>query len=180
MSDKKKKAANNEEQNYEEKCKEVLAEKEKVTAEYEAAQEEIKKLNEEVARARADFYNYRTRIERDRERDRKLAAEQAVQELLPVFENLERVCAAAPDKEGQLYKGIDMITRQFMEVLCGLGLEQICSEGQFDPALHEAVAMEKVEDESQDGVIVDAFRKGYKLAGRVLRPVQVKVGRYEQ
>lgn len=156
---------------------EFLAERDSLQAEKSAAEEKIKNLVEENARARADFYNYRTRVERDRERDRKLAAEQAISELLPVLENLERVCDSV-DKESQVYKGITMVAAQFSSVLCGLGLEQICTDGEFDPNMHEAVVMEPVDDESQDGLIIGTLRKGYRLAGRVIRAAQVRVGKF--
>lgn len=156
---------------------ELICECEQVSAEVPCAEQEIKKLTEEIARARADFYNYRTRVERDRERDRRLAAEQAVSELLPVLENLERICDSA-DIESQLHKGMTMVVGQFSSVLCGLGLEQICCEGEFDPNLHEAVTMEPVDDEAKDGFILGTLRKGYRLAGRVIRAAQVRVGKY--
>lgn len=156
---------------------ELLAERNGLLAEKTAAEEKIKSLVEENARARADFYNYRTRVERDRERDRKLAAEQAISELLPVLENLERVCDSV-DHESQIYKGITMVAAQFSSVLCGLGLEQICTDGEFDPNMHEAVVTEPVDDESQDGLIIGTLRKGYRLAGRVIRAAQVRVGKF--
>lgn len=156
---------------------ELLAERNSLLAEKSAAEEKIKSLVEENARGRADFYNYRTRVERDRERDRKLAAEQAISELLPVLENLERVCDSV-DKESQVHKGITMVAAQFSSVLCGLGLEQICTDGEFDPNMHEAVVMEPVDDESQDGLIIGTLRKGYRLAGRVIRAAQVRVGKF--
>lgn len=156
---------------------ELLAERDSLLAEKSAAEEKIKNLTEENARARADFYNYRTRVERDRERDRKLAAEQAISELLPVLENLERVCDSV-DKESQVYKGITMVAAQFSSVLYGLGLEQICTDGEFDPNMHEAVVTEPVDDESQDGLIIGTLRKGYRLAGRVIRAAQVRVGKF--
>lgn len=153
------------------------AERERLTAERDAAAEEVKSLSEQVARAHADFYNYRARVERDKERDRKLAAEHAVLELLPVLENLERICESS-DKDSPLYKGISMVVSQFSSVLCGLGLERICEEGAFDPNVHEAVMMEQVDDESKDGIILGTLRKGYKLAGRVIRAAQVRVGKF--
>lgn len=156
---------------------ELAGEREKLLADLTAAAEEIKNLNDQIARARADFYNYRTRVERDRERDRKLAAEQAVTELLPVLENLERICASV-EQDGQLHKGISMVAGQFASVLCGLGLEQICTEGEFDPNVHEAVHMQPVDDESKDGFILNTLRKGYKLAGRVIKAAQVSVGKF--
>lgn len=156
----------------------VCAERDALLAEIEKAKTEIKSQTEEAARARADYYNLRTRVERDRERDRKLAAEKSIEVLLPVYENLERVCGAVDDRESSVYKGMMMIVKQFLEAMCSLGLEPIPTEGAFDPALHEAVSMEPIEDESKDGHIIGALRKGYKLAGRVIRAPQVRVGKF--
>lgn len=156
---------------------ELMAEREKLIGELAAAEAEIKNLGDQMARVRADFYNYKTRVERDRERDRKLAAEQAVTELLPILENLERICDSV-EKDSQLHKGISMVSSQFMSVLCGLGLERICTEGEFDPNVHEAVLTQPVEDESRDGFILNTLRNGYKLAGRVIKAAQVSVGKF--
>ena len=150
----------------------------KLTETIEEMKREIKSLTEEAARARADYYNLRTRVERDREKNCKLAAERSVEELLPVFENLERVCCAVEDEESNLYKGIMMVTKQFYKALENLGLERIETEGDFDPSVHEAVSMEPVDDESRDGCIIGTLRKGYRLAGRIIRAPQVRVGKY--
>ena len=150
----------------------------KLTETIEEMKREIKSLTEEAARARADYYNLRTRVERDREKNCKLAAERSVEELLPVFENLERVCCAVEDEESNLYKGITMVTKQFYKALENLGLESIETEGDFDPSVHEAVSMEPVDDESRDGCIIGTLRKGYRLAGRIIRAPQVRVGKY--
>ena len=71
-----------------------------------------------------------------------------------------------------------MVTKQFADGLCKLGLEFIPTEGEFDPALHEAVSMEPVDDAERDGHIIGALCRGYKLAGRVLKAPQVRVGKY--
>ncbi|MDY9921644.1 MAG: nucleotide exchange factor GrpE [Synergistota bacterium] len=144
----------------------------------EKMKKEIKTLTEEAARARADYYNLRTRVERDREKNCKLAAERSIEELLPVFENLERVCCAIEDEESNLYKGMAMITKQFYKALENLGLEKIETEGEFDPSVHEAVSMEPIEDRSKDNCIIGTLRNGYRLAGRVIRAPQVRVGKH--
>ena len=146
----------------------------------EDMKKEIKSLTEEAARARADYYNLRTRVERDRERNCKLAAEKSIEELLPVFENLERICCAIEDEESNLYKGMVMITKQFYKALENLGLEYIETEGAFDPSVHEAVSMEPLGDKSKDGCIIGTLRKGYKLGGRIIRAPQVRVGKYTE
>lgn len=144
----------------------------------EKMNQDIKTLTEDAARARADYYNLRTRVERDREKNCKLAAERSIEELLPVFENLERVCCAIDDEESNLYKGMTMITKQFYKALENLGLERIDTEGEFDPSVHEAVSIEPVEDSSKDNCIIGTLRKGYRLAGRIIRAPQVRVGKY--
>lgn len=144
----------------------------------EKMNQDIKTLTEDAARARADYYNLRTRVERDREKNCKLAAEKSIEELLPVFENLERVCCAIDDEESNLYKGMTMITKQFYKALENLGLERIDTEGEFDPSVHEAVSIEPVEDASKDNCIIGTLRKGYRLAGRIIRAPQVRVGKY--
>ena len=144
----------------------------------EKMNQDIKTLTEDAARARADYYNLRTRVERDREKNCKLAAERSIEELLPVFENLERVCCAIDDEESNLYKGMTMITKQFYKALENLGLERIETEGEFDPSVHEAVSIEPVEDASKDNCIIGTLRKGYRLAGRIIRAPQVRVGKH--
>ncbi|WP_352401936.1 nucleotide exchange factor GrpE [Synergistes jonesii] len=157
---------------------EAAEEAEQRPSECDELKEEVKKLKEEVARGRADYFNLRTRMERDREINAKLAAEQAVKEMIPVFENLERIADAVTDKESALAKGMAMVIKQFENGLCNLGLEFIPVEGEFDPSLHEAVSMEPVDDASRDGHIIGALCRGYKLAGRVLKAPQVRVGKY--
>ena len=144
----------------------------------EKMNQDIKTLTEDAARARADYYNLRTRVERDREKNCKLAAERSIEELLPVFENLERVCCAIDDEESNLYKGMTMITKQFYKALENLGLERIDTEGEFDPSVHEAVSIEPVAAASKAHCIIGTLRKGYRLAGRIIRAPQVRVGKY--
>jgi molecular chaperone GrpE len=164
----------------EKKSAEGACETESLIAENKKQKEEIESLSNQLARARADFYNFRTRVERDRELNSKLAGEQAVSGLLPVYENLERIRDALRDKDEQLYTGVTMVSQQFMEALASLGLEVIDTDGEFDPNVHEAVAVEQVDDEEKDGLIAESLRNGYKLAGRVLRAAQVKVSKYNK
>ena len=143
-----------------------------------ALKAENEKLREDVMRAKADYFNLRTRTEKQRETNAILAAESAVNAMLPVFENLERITDALEDKEDALAKGILMVQKQFADSLTSLGLEFIDASGDFDPALHEAILMEPVEDEAMDGKIIGAVSRGYKLGGRVLRASKVRVGKF--
>jgi molecular chaperone GrpE len=143
----------------------------------EESMAEISLYKDEAARAKADFYNYRTRVERDREKERVLAAESTVNALIPVLDNLDRTLQAVPDKESPLYKGVSMVQRQFFSVLQTLGLRVIDTGCPFDPSHHEAIMMVEVEDENEDGKILEELHRGYKLGEKVLRAAQVKVGR---
>jgi molecular chaperone GrpE len=143
----------------------------------EEAKSESESYRNEAARAKADFYNYRTRIERDRARDRALAAEGAVDALIPVLDNLDRTLQAVTDKDSQLYKGVSMVQRQFFSALQNLGLETIATDCQFDPSRHEALMAVDVEESSDDGRILEEIHRGYRLGDKVLRAAQVKVGR---
>jgi len=143
----------------------------------ETLEREKKSLEEEAARARADYYNLRQRTARDASKQRALASETAIRELLPVLDNLDRALGAAA-QDDPLLKGVSMVRRQFFEVLKGLGLEEIIPEGSFDPSLHEAVGMEPVKNPEDDGMILEEFQKGYLLGGKVLRASQVRIGSY--
>ncbi|MDR1515196.1 MAG: nucleotide exchange factor GrpE [Synergistaceae bacterium] len=143
----------------------------------EDAKSEAELYKNEAARAKADFYNYRTRVERDRARDRTLAAEGAVDALIPVLDNLDRTLQAVPDKDSPLYKGVSMVQRQFFSALQNLGLEVIATDCPFDPSQHEAIVVADVEESSDDGRILEELHRGYKLGDKVLRAAQVKIGR---
>ena len=143
----------------------------------ESLEKERDALQEEVTRARADYYNLRQRTARDASKQRALASETAVRELVPVLDNLDRALTSA-DKEDPLLKGVSMVRRQFFEALKVLGLEEISEKGSFDPSLHEAVCMEPVEDPDLDGAILEELQKGYLLGGKVLRASQVRIGSF--
>ncbi|MEO7795790.1 MAG: nucleotide exchange factor GrpE, partial [Thermoanaerobaculia bacterium] len=97
---------------------------------------------ERMLRLRADFDNYRKRTERERGEVERYALADMLRELLPVVDNLERALEA--QSEGaDLRKGIEMIARQFQELLKRQGLSPIPALGErFDPSVHEAVFQE--------------------------------------
>jgi len=150
---------------------------ESLKSKLDAALEEVSRLRDEASWAKADFYNYRTRIERDRAKDRILAAEGAVLDLLPVLDNLQRALDAESDKESSMYKGVSMVKKQFFEALQNMGLRLIETSGAFDPKVHEAVMMVDVESGDEDGIVMEVLHTGYILGEKVLRAAKVKVGR---
>lgn len=121
----------------------------------------------------------RARVERDRERALVETKAQVIDKMLPVLDNLDRSIEAATNSpDTALREGIELVRAQFEDALTGMGLERIPSVGErFDPSVHEAIAMVEVDDPERDNVVVDEWRRGYRLGGRVVRSPQVRVAR---
>jgi molecular chaperone GrpE len=140
---------------------------------------EMEELRSQLAAARADLYNYRQRVERDRIKNRKLIVEDKILEFLPVLDNLDRALNVSEDGLAKdVLVGVRMVQRQFLSVLESSDVTAIPSEGcAFDPLLHEAVETEEVGDPDRNGMILLELLRGYRTSDRVLRPAQVRVAR---
>lgn len=140
----------------------------------------IAKLEEEenrYLRLRADYDNTLRRQKLDREAAEKFRAQSLLTDLLPVLDNLERALQVQVSSEDatSLYKGVEMVYRQFLDAANREGLEVIATEGEaFDPNVHQAV-MQEQDAEKESGVVLRELQKGYKLKERVLRPAMVSV-----
>lgn len=133
-------------------------------------------LTQTLVRRQADFENYRKRVDRERQEDRRQGAARLIEGLLPVLDAFERALKAHDDPAYQEYrKGLELIYRQLWEGLAKHGLERIVAVGKpFDPYFHQAI--ERVEtDEYPDGTVVEVLQDGFLLHGRVLRPSVVRV-----
>jgi len=140
-------------------------------------EERNRELMSALAAARADFFNYRKRIERDRQRERIMAGEEKAMEFLPVLDNLDRALAAESAADGKsILQGVTMVRRQFLSVLERMGVERIPTVGEpFSPDVHEAVAAEETDDPEKNGIVTEEIQPGYRTGERVLRPAKVKV-----
>ena len=130
-----------------------------------------------LRRLKAEFDNYRKRVQRDNEELRLRAAETVVESLLPVVDNMDRALqAAARHEEGQLLAGVELVAGQLKGTLEGHGLERLDVEpgALFDPTLHEAVLVQE-RDEFDEGQVAQVLESGYLLHGRLLRPAKVIV-----
>ena len=133
-------------------------------------------LQDRLLRTAAEFDNYRKRVERDRRDVADLAVADAVQDLLPIIDNLERALQAAAEND-PLRKGVEMIHRQMMDVLRKRGVKHIEVVGaDFDPNIHQAVAHEDSETH-REGEVMEELQRGYRLGDRLLRASMVKVAR---
>lgn len=160
-----------------ENAEEVEPQEEDLLETIRTLEEDNRVLREAAARARADFFNFRQRVERERDKNRRLAVENAVGLILPVIDNFDRALAA-PDQgdAASLMKGVSMLRSQLASVLSDLGVEEIDAEGEmFDPSVHEAVAVETAGGSEKEGMVTEELQKGYMLGDRVLRAAKVKV-----
>lgn len=137
-------------------------------------------LNDRVLRTLAEFDNYRKRVARENDRQRRAATQDLMLDLLPVLDNLERALDHADDPPAPadgsgFVQGVRMVLTQMCDVLSRHGLEPIPSLGEpFDPNVHEAMAVMPSDDHPPDHV-VDEFQRGYRLGEFVLRPSKVVV-----
>jgi len=132
-----------------------------------------------LQRLKAEFENYRKRVQRDNEALVLRAGEGVLESLLPVLDNVQRALESAErHEEGQLIKGVELVAGQFRSVLEGHGLDEVpAAPGlPFDPTVHEAVVAQD-SDEYPEGMIVAVLAPGYLLHGRLLRPARVIVAR---
>ena len=120
------------------------------------------------------------RLERNARREAEETRGKLVQELLPVLDNLDRTIRAAQTgrSDPALVEGVRLVRQQLEGVLRGYGVERIEALGQrFDPAVHEAIGMIAVDDPQRHGAVVHQVEPGYRMAGRLLRPARVSVGK---
>ncbi|KAK2416289.1 Co-chaperone GrpE family protein [Trifolium repens] len=140
--------------------------------------EELSIEKDRKLRIGADFDNYRKRNERDRLSLVTNAQGEVVESLLPVLDNFERAKAqikVETEGEEKINNSYQSIYKQFIEILNSLGVEPVETVGNpFDPMLHEAI-MREDSAEFEEGIILQEFRKGFKIGDRLLRPSMVKV-----
>jgi molecular chaperone GrpE len=130
-------------------------------------------------RARAEFANYKKRIEKEQEDMIQFANGAFITKLLPVMDDFERAFQTLPPNlMGMTWlEGIVLIQRKLQILFEQEGVAVIETEGQFfDPALHQAVTHEESE-EHEEGQIIGEVQRGYKMGDKVLRPSLVRVAK---
>lgn len=130
-------------------------------------------------RARAEFLNYKKRVERDQEASQALAAASIHTHYLGVIDDLERALKERPrgPEIDAWTAGVEMILHKLETALEAAGVEPVPAEGQrFDPALHEAISYES-SDGFSEGQVIEVVQRGFRLGDRVLRPARVRVAR---
>jgi molecular chaperone GrpE len=152
--------------------------------EIDALKLEIEELNQKSGeyldgwqRERAEFVNYKKRMDREREQLKVNITGNVIRSYLEIIDDLELALKNKPAKgEGPTWaEGIELIYRKFLTMLETEGIKPMQVEGQiFDPNLHEAISQEPNED-FESGEIIEVVRNGYSIGERVLRPASVRV-----
>jgi molecular chaperone GrpE len=140
--------------------------------------EELKEMSEKYLRLYAEFDNYKKRVNKDKEELLKYGQESLLYELLTVIDNLELALKHASDEVSTgLIQGVEITYKELMKTLEKFGLTAVEAEGEnFDPSVHHA--MSQVErDDVEENIVVEEYRKGYKLKDKVLRPSLVSVSK---
>lgn len=150
-----------------------------LTAELEQIRSERQEFLDGWQRARAEFANYRKRVEREQEEARSRIAGETLLRVLAIIDDLDRALRDRP-AEGEAAawaEGIELIYRKFQALLEAEGIQLIQAEGQaFDPALHEALSHEESEAHAE-GQVIEVVQRGYRIGDRVLRPALVRVAK---
>ena len=144
------------------------------------SQQRINELTEDLQRTRADFENYRKRMEQEKTAAREAGQASAILKLLPVIDNIERAIIYMPEelKDNKWAQGVAGLVKNLEKSLEGLNLRRIdASKGTpFNPDLHEAIQFDEAAVGEKE-VIADELQAGYLLAGKPVRHAMVKVTR---
>jgi molecular chaperone GrpE len=155
---------------YVEELEQKVAEKDK------QAQEYLTKYRQ----AASEFEEARLRLRREISKDVERARREVIADFLDVVDNLDRAIEAGrrTSSSDSLLQGVEMVQRQFLSKLEGLGVKPIESTGApFDPSVHDAVSTVPAASADQDGVVVGVIRQGYRIGDEVLRPAAVAVAK---
>jgi molecular chaperone GrpE len=147
--------------------------------------DELRELREKAAkadeylelarRAKADFLNYQDRVRREREDWKRQVLDDFLRDFLPALDAF----TWARFEEPTLMESLRIVEREFHRVLAKHGIVPVEAEAEkqpFDPARHEAVAVEERGD-VPGGTILEEVRRGWRMGSAVLRPAAVRISK---
>lgn len=146
----------------------------------EELEQQLGELTQDLQRTRADFENYRKRVEQEKVAAREAGQTAAVVKLLPTIDNIERAIAHLPEdlKDNKWAQGVVGLVKNLDKSLKGMNVERIkATPGTvFNPELHEAIQFDE-DAEGDKEVIAEELQAGYLLSGKPVRHAMVKVTR---
>ena len=148
-----------------------------VTNEFE---QQLGELTLDLQRTRADFENYRKRVDAEKAAAREAGQASAIMKLLPVIDNIERAVAYTPEdlKDNKWVQGVGSLVKNLEKSLESLNLARIDAKPgtEFNPELHEAIQFDE-DATGEKEVVAEELQGGYTLNGHVIRHAMVKVTR---
>ncbi|HJM04607.1 MAG TPA: nucleotide exchange factor GrpE [Candidatus Saccharimonadaceae bacterium] len=141
-------------------------------------EQQIAELTGDLQRTRADFENYRKRVEAEKTAARQSGQASAIMKLLPVIDNIERAIAYTPEdlKDHSWVQSVSGLVKHLDKSLEGLNVTRIDARSGtvFNPDMHEAIQFDE-EAQGDTEVIAEPLQAGYLLNGAVIRHAMVKV-----
>lgn len=136
--------------------------------------QDYEELEDRYKRILAEFENFKKRSQKEREVLYNSILSDVIESILPIIDNLENAVKTVT-KDESYKQGVELVLRQFKDVLKSKGIEEIKTVGEtFDPELHEAVS--SIQDEKLgEKEIAEEYRKGYKIGNKVIRHSMVVV-----
>lgn len=132
---------------------------------------------DQLLRLKAEFENYRKRVEREKIDARRWGKEEIVLRLVSLMDVMEQAEAVAHKSTDvkSIVLGLDMLYGEFKRLLKEEGLEEVVAAvgGAYDHQIHEAVETE----DGEDGKILAVLQKGYRFQGGLFRPARVKISK---
>ena len=130
----------------------------------EELEKKIEELTNDLIRTRADFENYRKRVESEKEQAKVVAKSAIISKLLPIIDDIELAISYAPEnlKDNPWVKGVNKLSLKLETSLSNLGVKTIDAKNNttFDPKLHDAISMDD-SSEGEEEIILEELRKGY-------------------
>ena len=157
---------------------EVIEEKEETIEEILAKKDlEIKELKNELLKQHADLDNIRKRLEKERAIERKYAAMSVCKGLVTPLDHFDLALKHETEDEAvkSFMQGFRMIKEELSKALEAEGVTEIDAlDEEYNPAFHQAIAVEKV-DGKEANIVIEVLQKGYMFKDRVIRPAMVKI-----
>lgn len=143
-------------------------------------EDELKLQQDKYLRLYAEFENYKKRVYKDKEELLNYGNESLIYELLAVIDNLEMALKHASAETNGLTQGVEITLKEFLKVIEKFGVTAIPALGEkFNPELHHAMTQIQ-RDDVDENVVVEEYRRGYRIKDKILRPSLVAVSKKEE
>ena len=140
-------------------------------------QDKYDEIYDKYLRLAAEYDNFRKRTDREKSDLAAYATARTVEKLLPVLDNLDKASQNKGEDIKAFGDGIDMITKNFTDILNSAGVKEIEALGkEFNPELHNAISTEE-SDGDNENIVVEVYQKGYAIDDKVIRHAIVKVAK---